>query len=110
MEINISKGEDTNIKYKNNSEFDLSVNVTKNGSDYNMDGKTVRMMIKANRNFHTAIYTLVSGTEITISGNNLTFSKVMNLPQDTYHYDLYNQTDADYIMSGLIKVVRNITT
>ena len=110
MEIDIAKQVDTNIKYKNNSEFDLSVNVTKSGAAYDMSGKTVRMMIKKNRTYQSFVYNLVSGVDITISSNNLTWSKVMNLPSDTYYYDVMNVTNADYIMSGLIKVLRNITT
>jgi len=110
MEIDIAKQEDTNIKYKNNSDFDLSVNVTKAGVAYDMSGKTVRMDIKKNRDFQSYVYRLVSGTEITISTANLTWSKVMNLPNDTYYYDVYNVTDGDYIMGGLIKVKRNIST
>jgi hypothetical protein len=110
MEIDISKQDDTNITYKNNSEFDLSVNVTKNGAAYDMSGKTVRMDIKKNRTYQSYVYRLVSGTDITISSNNLTWSKVMNLPNDTYHYDVYNVTDTDYIMGGLLKIKRNITT
>ena len=110
MEIDIAKQTDTNIKYKNNSEFDLSINVTKNGVAYDMSGKTIRMDIKKNRNFQSYVYRLVSGVDITISSNNLTWSKVMNLPNDTYHYDVYNVTDDDYIIGGLIKVKRNITT
>lgn len=110
MEIDIAKQTDTNLKYKNNSEFDLSVNVTKNGAAYDMSGKTVRMMIKKNRDYQSYVYNLVSGAEITISTDNLTWSKVMNLPNDTYYYDVYNVTDGDYIMGGLIKVLRNITT
>ena len=110
MEIDIAKQDDTNLKYKNNSEFDLSVNVTKDGVAYDMSGKTVRMMIKKNRDYQSYVYNLVSGTEITISTSNLTWSVVMNLPNDTYHYDVYNVTDTDYIMGGLIKVLRNVTT
>ena len=110
MDIDIAKQTDTNIKYKNSSEFDLSVNVKKSGADYDMSGKTVRMMIKKNRTYQSFVYNLVSGTDITISSNNLTWSKVMNLPNDTYYYDVYNVTDEDYIMGGLIKVLRNITT
>ena len=110
MEIDIAKESHTNITYKNNSEFDLSVDVTKDGSAYNMTGKTIRMMIKKNRTYQSHVYNLVSGTDITIATANLTWSKVMNLPNDTYYYDVYNVTDGDYIMGGLIKVLRNITT
>ena len=110
MEIDIAKQTDVNITYENNSDFDLSVNVSKNGSAYDMSGKTVRMMIKKNRNYQSYVYNLVSGTEITISSNNLLWSVVMNLPNDTYYYDVYNVTDEDYIMGGLLKVLRNITT
>ena len=109
MEIDIAKEEHTNITYKNNSEFDLSVDVTKAGVAYTMTGKTIRMMIKKNRHFQSYVYSLVSGTDITIATANLTWSKVMNLPNDTYYYDVYNVTDGDYIMGGLIKVLRNIT-
>jgi len=65
---------------------------------------------KKNRNYQSYVYRLVSGVDITISTDNLTWSKVMNLPNDTYYYDVYNVTDGDYIMGGLIKVSRNITT
>jgi hypothetical protein len=110
MEIDISKGATVNLTYKNNSDFDLSVNVTQSGAAYDMSGKTVRMMIKKNRNFQSYVYRLVSGTDITISTSNLTWSKTMDLPNDTYYYDVYNVTDSDYIMGGLLKVKRNITT
>lgn len=109
-ELNISKGDQVNVTYKNNSDFDLSVNVTKDGSAYDLTGKVIRMMIKKNRDFQSYVYSLVSGTDITISTANLTFSKVLNLPNSTYYYDVYNVTDQDYIMSGLIKVIPNITT
>ena len=109
MEIDIAKESHTNLTYKNNSDFDLSVNVTKAGVAYDMSGKTVRMMIKKNRTHQTAVYTLVSGTDITIATANLTWSKTMSLPNDLYYYDVYNVSDSDYIMSGLIKVLRNIT-
>ena len=110
MDIDITKQSDTNIDYKNNSEFDLSINVTKSGAAYDMTGKTVRMMIKKNRDYQSYVYSLVSGTDITISTANLLWSKVMNLPLSTYYYDIYNVTDGDYIAGGLIKVERNITT
>ena len=110
QEIDIAKQEDINIKYKNNSEFDLSINVTKNGSAYDLTGKTIRAMIKTNRNFQSYLYLLSSGSEITIASNNLTFSKVMNIANDTVYIDCYNETDSDYIFGGLIKVKRNITT
>ena len=110
QEIDIAKQDDINLIYKNNSEFDWSANVKNNGADYDMTGKTVRMMIKKNRDFQTAVYTLVSGTDITISSNNLTWSKVMDLPNSIYFYDVYNVTDGNYIAGGLFKVIRNITT
>lgn len=110
QEIDIAKQDDVNLTYKNNSEFDWSINVTKNGAAYDLTGKTIRMMIKKNRTYQSYVYLLVSGTEITISSNNLTWSKVMDLPNDTYYYDVYNLTDTDYIAGGLFKVLRNITT
>ena len=110
MEIDIAKESHTNITYKNNSDFDLSVNVTKAGVAYTMTGKTIRMDVKKNRKYQSYVYRLVSGTEITIATANLTWSKTMNLPNDTYYYDVYNVTDGDYIMGGVLKVLRNITT
>ena len=110
MDIDITKQSAVNIDYKNNSEFDLSIDVKKSGVVYDMTGKTIRAMVKKNRDWQSAVYTLVSGTDITIATANLTFSKVMNLPKDTYYYDIYNVTDDDYIAGGLIKVERNITT
>lgn len=110
MEIDIEKQVDLNIKYKNNSVFDLSINVTKSGVAYDMSGKTIRAMVKSNRNFQSYLYLLSSGTEITISTANLTFNKVMNIQQDTVYIDIYNESDGDYIGGGLIKVKRNITT
>ena len=111
-EISIIKQADVNIKYKNNSLFDLSIRVTKNdGSAYSLTGKSIRMDIKKNRDDQTRVYRLTSATEITISDTNLlTWSKVMELPNDTYHYDLYIVDDTYYIMGGLIKVERNVTT
>ena len=110
MEIDITKQSDFNIKYKNNSEFDLSINVKKSGVAYDMSGKTIRAMVKVNRNYQSYLYLMSSGSEITISTANLTFSKVMNIKQDTVYIDIYNETDSDYIGGGLIKVKRNITT
>ena len=113
MEIDISKQVTKNIKYKNNSDFDLSITVTYNGSAVDLSGDTIRMDIKKNRNYQSYVYRLLSGTDITVSGANnniLTWSKTMNLPNDIYFYDVYNATDGDYIMGGLIKVLRNITT
>ncbi len=110
MDIDIEKQEDLNIRYKNNSEFDLSINVTKGGVDYDLTGKTIRAMIKTNRNFQSYLYLLSSGSEITIASNNLTFSKVMNIANDTVYIDCYNETDSDYVFGGLLKIKRNITT
>ena len=110
VEVDITSQDDVNIKYKNNSVFDLDVNVLNDGVAYVLTDKTLRMDIKKNRNYQSYVYRLTSGTDITISGNNLVWSKVMNLPNDTYFYDLYNETDSNYIMGGLIKVERNITT
>ena len=109
MEIDIAKESHTNLTYKNNSDFDLSVNVTKAGVAYDMTAKVIRMMIKKNRHYQSYVYSLVSGTDITIATANLTWSKTMNLPNDLYYYDVYNYTDGDYIMGGLLKVLRNIT-
>ena len=114
MEIDIAKQDDTNIKYKNNSDFDLSVTVTSGGSAVDLSAKVIRMYIKKNRDYQSFVYNLsTTGGEITVSGasnNILTWSKVMELPNDTYYYDVYNVTDNDYIMGGLIKVLRNVTT
>ena len=110
MDIDITKETKVNIAYKNNSEFDLSINVTKSGSAYDMTGKTIRAMVKKNRDWQSYLYLMSSGTEITIATANLTFSKVMDIKQDTVYIDIYNETDKDYIAGGLIKVERNITT
>ena len=112
MEINIIKQQTVNIKYKNGSVFDLVFRLTKNdGSAYDLSADTLRMDIKKNRDDSSYVYRLVSGTEITISDTNLvTFSKVMELPNDTYVYDLKITTDDYFIMGGLIKVERNVTT
>ena len=111
-EISIVKQAQTNISYENNSLFDLSIRVTKNDSTaYSLTGKTIRMDIKKNRDDQSYVYRLTSATEITISDTNLlTWAKVMELPNDTYHYDLYIVNDTYYIMGGLIKVERNVTT
>ena len=113
MTIDITKEADVNIKYKNNSDFDLVVTITSGGSAVDLSGDTIRMDIKENRNFQSYVYRLTTATEITISGANnnvLTFSKTMNLPNDTYYYDCYDATDGDYLFGGFIKVKRNITT
>lgn len=111
-EITIVKSEKINIRYENNSLFDLVIRVKKDdGSAYTLTGKTIRMDIKENRDNQSREYRLVSGTDITISDTNLlTWSKVMSLPNDVYHYDVFIVDDNYYIMSGLIKVQRNVTT
>ena len=112
MEITLIKQQSVNIKYKNGSVFDFSFRVTKDDdSAYDLTSDTLRMDIKENRNDNTYVYRLVSGTEITISDTNLvTFSKVMELPNDTYYYDLKITSDNYFIIGGLIKVERNVTT
>lgn len=110
QEIDIAKQDDVNLTYKNGSEFDWSINVTKNGSSYDLTGKAIRMMIKKNKTYQSYVYLLVSGTDITISSNNLTWSKIMELPNSTYFYDVWNSTDNDFIAGGLLKVIKNITT
>jgi len=112
MEIDIRKQENVNIRYKNGSVFDLSFRLKKDdGSVYDLSSDTLRMDIKKNRDDSSYVYRLTSATEITISDTNLvTFSKVLNLPNDTYYYDLKITTDNYFIMGGLIKVERNVTT
>jgi len=111
QEINIIKQVDVNIRYKNNSTFDLIIRVTKDsGVAYTLTAKTLRMDIKENRDDQSYVYRLTQADGITISDTNLlTFSKVMNLPNDTYYYDLKIVTDSQFIMGGLIKVERNVT-
>ena len=111
-EISIIKQATINIRYKNASLFDLVVRVTKDdGSIYDLTSDTLRMDIKKNRDDTSYVYRLTQADGITISEQNLlTFSKVMELPNDTYHYDLKITTDNYFIMGGLIKVERNVTT
>ena len=104
MDIDITKQAKKNIKYKNNSDFELSITVTSGGAAVDLSGDTIRMDIKKNRDYQSYVYRLLSGTDITVSGasnNILTWSKVMNLPNDIYFYDVYNATDGDYIMGAL---------
>ena len=111
MEIDLRKRVWRDIHYENKSEFDLIIRVTKdNGDAYTLTGKTLRMDVKKNRDDQSYVYRLTSATEITISDTNLlTFSKVMDLPNDTYYYDLFIVDDNQYIMRGLLKVERNVT-
>ena len=101
-----------NIKYKNGEIFDWTFRVTRDdGTAYDLTSDTLRMDIKENRDDQSFVYRLVSGTEITISDTNLvTFNKVLNLPNDTYVYDLKITSDNYFIAGGLIKVERNVTT
>lgn len=112
MEVSLIKQVDLNIKYKNGSVFDWSFRLTRDdGTAYDLSAKALRMDIKENRDDQSFIYRLTSGVEITISDTNLvTFSKVMELPNDTYYYDLKITTDSYFIAGGLIKVERNVTT
>jgi len=112
MEIDIRKQVDVNIKYKNGEVFDLSFRVYKDdGTAYDLTSDTLRMDIKKNRNDSSYLYRLTSTTEIAISDTNLvTFNKVLELPNDTYYFDLKITTDNYFIMGGLIKVERNVTT
>jgi len=112
QDINLVTQEDNNIKYKNGSVFGWTFRLTKNdGSAYDLSAKALRMDIKKNRDDSSYVYRLVSGTEITISDTNLvTFNKVLELPNDTYYYDLKITTDNYFVSGGLIKVERNVTT
>ena len=111
-EISIVKGERVNLKYENNSTFNLVIRVYQDdGSAYTLTGKTIRMDVKENRDKQSYVYRLTSATEITISDTNLlTWNKVMNLPNDTYMYDVKIIDDGYFIMGGLIKVERTVTT
>ena len=111
-EISIIKQAAININYKNGSVFDLVVRVTKDdGTVYDMTADTLRMDIKENRDDQSYKYRLTESDGITVSEQNLlTFNKVMSLPNDTYFYDLKITTDNYFIMGGLIKVLRNVTT
>ena len=111
-EISIVKGERINIKYENNTVFDLIIRVTKNsGVAYTLTAKTLHMDVKKNREDASYVYRLTQADGITISDTNLlTFSKVMSLPSDTYYYDLKITTDNYIIMGGLIKVERDVSS
>ena len=111
-EITIIKQQSLNIKYKNGSVFDLVFRVTKDdGSAYDLSADTLRMDIKENRDDNSYVYRLTSASGITISDTNLvTFNQVLSLPNDTYYYDLKITTDNYFIIGGLIKVERNVTT
>ena len=112
MEIDVRKQVSVNIKYKNGEVFDFAFRVTKNDDTaYTLTAKTLRMDIKTNRDDQSYVYRLTTATEIAITDTNLvTFDKVMNLPNDTYYYDLKITDDNYFIMGGLIKVERNVTT
>lgn len=111
MEIDITKQVNVNIRYKNESNFDLIIRITKDSTTaYTLTGKTLRMDIKEKRDDQSYVYRLTDSDGITISDTNLlTFSKVMTLKNDTYFYDLKIVTDSQFIMGGLIKVERNVT-
>ena len=112
MEIDIRKQVALNIKYKNGDVFDFSFRLTKDDdSAYTLTGKTLRMDIKTSRTDQSYVYRLTSATEIAITDTNLvTFTKVMDLPNDTYYYDLKIVDDDYFIMGGLIRVERNVTS
>ena len=112
MEINLIKQKTVNIKYKNGEIFDFSFRVYKDdGTDYDLSSDTLRMDIKKNRDDSSYVYRLTSVTEIAITDTNLvTFNKVLDLPNDTYYYDLKITSDNYFIIGGLIKVERNVTT
>ena len=112
METDLTKQTDVNLKYKNNSDFDWSFRAIKaNGTAYDLTTKAVRMDIKKNRDYQSFVYRLTESDGITVSDTNLvTFSKVLNLPNDTYYFDVLVVEDNYYLRGGLIKVLRNITT
>ena len=108
MEIDIRKHVAVNIKYKNGDVFDLCFRLTKNdNSAYDLTSDTLQMDIKKNRDDSTYLYRLTESDGITVSDTNLvTFSKVLELPNDTYYYDLKITSDNYTMISGLIKVER----
>lgn len=112
MEIDIRKQVQVNITYKNGSIFDLAIRVTKDdGTAYDLTSDTLRMDIKRNRNDTSYVYRLTETDGMTVSEINLiTWDKVLDLPNDTYYYDLKITSDNHFIMGGLIKVERNVTT
>jgi len=112
MDIDIRKQVAVNIKYKNGEVFDFSFRLTTDaGSAHDLSEDTLRMDIKENRKDDTYLYRLTEADGITISDTNLvTFGKVLELPNDTYYYDLKITNDNYFIMGGLIKVERNVTT
>jgi hypothetical protein len=100
-----------NIYYYNGDSRTKSYTVTDgDGAAVDLSGDTLTLTIKKKKS-GTAVATLSTGSEITISGasNNVVNIAFNNeLEERSYYYDLYNNTDDETIMYGLLIVTEEV--
>jgi hypothetical protein len=96
------------IEYYNNDSITKSYTVTdQDGNPVDLSGDTLTLTVKKEKS-GTAIQTLSTASEITISGAgnnvvNIAFNHDF-VEERSFVYDLYNNTDDDTIMYGLLIV------
>jgi hypothetical protein len=102
------------IYYYNGDSRTKSYTVTDvDGAAVDLSGDTLTLTVKKKKCDSSAVATLSTALEITISGasNNVVNIAMGNLPdldERSYFYDLYNNTDGDTIMYGKLIVTKEV--
>ncbi len=104
--LNFSRFAADGLLIKEDRLFDAVLTFTRSdGVTVDFTGKTILFKIYTERG-GTLVDTLTSGTEITISNNILTFTKIFtDLESKTYFFELYNDTDKITLMMNKMVVL-----
>jgi hypothetical protein len=101
------------IYYYNGDSRTKSYTVTDgDGAAVDLSGDTLTLTIKKKKGDSSAVATLSTASEITISGAsnnvvNIAFNNAV-FDERSYYYDLYNNTNDDTIMYGLLIVTKEV--
>ena len=101
------------IYYYNGDSRTKSYTVTDgDGAAVDLSGDTLTLTIKKKKDDSSAVATLSTASEITISGAsnnvvNIAFNNEV-FDERSYYYDLYNNTDDETIMYGLLIVTKEV--
>ena len=101
------------IYYYNGDSRTKSYTVTDaDGAAVDLSGDTLTLTVKKKKGDSSAVATLSTASEITISGDdsnvvNIAFNNAV-FDERSYYYDLYNNTDDETIMYGLLIVTKEV--
>lgn len=105
--LDFSRSVEQDLKTKKDRLFDAVLDISRDDSgSVDFSSKSILMDVLENVEDETPLVTLSSGTEITISTAQLTFSKIFTeLEKRSYAYRLYNNTDKIGIAHGRLIVI-----